>query len=198
MIRRKLVKLHGLIDGPTESVAREMLEEESVAAVFVDVEMSHRVLQSSGRVGDGEGAVATPDHLGKAAGFEGGRHQDKVRPTIAEVREGLRKRMHRDPVGESMVGNNALEVLLIRTIGNHDNLQSEVAIVLDQLEENVGEELAAFLDGVESGGPEKDGCRRVFLKEEPLLEITLELGFDGVMPTGAIFLREIGINLRVK
>jgi hypothetical protein len=106
--------------------------------------------------------------------------------------------MHRDPVGESMVGNNALEVLLIRTIGNHDNLQSEVAIVLDQLEENVGEELAAFLDGVESGGPEKDGCRRVFLKEEPLLEIALELGFDGVMPTGAIFLREIGINLRVK
>ena len=101
-------------------------------------------------MGDGKGSVAGSDHLREAAGFEGRGHEDEVRAAISDVREGFGEGVDGDAVLEAVVFHDATEVLLIRSIGNHDNLQAKVGVVLSELVEDVGEELAAFLDGVEA------------------------------------------------
>lgn len=70
MIRRELIKLHGLVDGPAEAIRGEVFEEESVAGIFVNVEMPDRVLEAAGGVCDWERTIATTDHLREATRFE--------------------------------------------------------------------------------------------------------------------------------
>ena len=87
VVGRELVELHGLIDGPAESVGVEVLEEEAVAVVLVNVEVPDGVLEAAGGVGDGKGTVSGPDHLRQPAGLEGRGHEDEVGPSVAQVRE---------------------------------------------------------------------------------------------------------------
>ena len=58
--------------------------------------------------------------------------------------------MDRNAILQVVVFHDAPEVLLVGTISDHDDLQAEVGVVLGQLEEDISEELAAFLDGIEA------------------------------------------------
>ena len=56
-------------------------------------------------------------------------------------------------------GDDFVEPLLVRTVGDDHDLQVAVPVVRDELVEDVGEQLRAFLHRIEARGPEED--RRV-------------------------------------
>jgi len=84
---RELVEIESLIDGPAEAFRGEVLKEEAVTGVVVEIEVLDGILESAGGVRDGQGAVSGSNHLGESAWFEGRGHEDKVRPSVAEVGE---------------------------------------------------------------------------------------------------------------
>ena len=58
--------------------------------------------------------------------------------------------MNGNTILEAVIFHDSPEMLLVGAVCDHDNLEAEVGVVLRQLKEDVGKELAAFLNGVKA------------------------------------------------
>jgi len=69
--------------------------------------------------------------------------------------------------------DDVVEDALVVAVGDEDDLQLPIPVLRDGAVEDLGEELASLLDGIEARGPEEDGRGVVHLERETLLEFSL-------------------------
>ncbi len=82
---RQIVKCHGLIDGPEQTVGVKSFKQKSVSGVFLHIQMGDGVMDAAGIVGHRQRAVDGGNHLRQAAGFKTGGHQDKISGTVGQM-----------------------------------------------------------------------------------------------------------------
>jgi hypothetical protein len=85
------------------------------------------------------------------------------------------------------------EVALVVAVGDDDELETVGPVIGDGAVEDFCEELRAFLDWVETAGPEEEGGVRVYVEAETFLES----GFGGAFAfgerVGVVFEREADV-----
>lgn len=170
---RTLEKGEGRVDGPAESRGIVVIEEKAVALVLVGLELLNGVVNSSGVSCDGKSAVLRSNHLGQAARLEEGRHQVEICRCESLPGEALLEINANYLLVETVSPNDLLEMTLEGPIGHRRILKPEMLVVVDDLIEEIGEELAALLDGVEARGPEQEGGIWIDIESKAPLEAHL-------------------------
>ena len=122
---------------------------------------------------DRERAVEDAHHLRKAARLEARRHEDEVRAGVGEPRERLVEVGDGHAPVDVVEVDDVVEDALVVAVGDEDDLQLPIPVLRDGAVEDLGEELASLLDGIEARGPEEDGRGVVHLERETLLEFSL-------------------------
>ncbi len=184
------MELHGLIDGPAEAAGVEYLEGKAIAGILGGIEGEGGVVDASGVVDDGEGAVFRADHLGEAAGLEGAWHEHEIGSGVAEAGEGLGEVGDGDAIVEAVDIYDVVEVVLVGSVGDDGDLEVFGGVIGDDVVEDFGEELGAFLDGIEAGGPEEEGGVGVLAEAEAFLEGEFIGALAGGVIVGGVVLCE--------
>lgn len=194
----KAVELHRLVASPAKAACVEVAKEKAVAGLGFWIEGVDGVVEAAGIVGDGEGSIFRADHLGESARLEEGRHEDEIRSGVGLVGEIFAEIGHGDAVGDPVHIDDILEVRLECSVGDDHDLQLFVGVVSDQLIEDIGEELAALLNGVEAGGPVEERGVRIHVETDLRLEGDLVLSFAFCVGLAVEVVGEVGIGFRVE
>lgn len=191
------VESHRLIDGPREGVGIVVVENETVAGILGDIEMPDRIVEPARIVDDRQGAVEGADHLGETARFEAGWHEDEIRSGVTDSGERFVEVGDGHPILNAMERDDVAENALILAIGDNDDLQFAVPVAADDSVQDIGKKGAAFLDGIESGGPEEDGGIVVLHQAEFSLQMSFCSEFSLHLVFGIVLQGEGGIRRRV-
>ena len=179
-----------LFNSPAQAIGIEILEEHSIATVFLDIERIDRVVKPAGVVRDRQAAVLRRDHLGESAGFERRWHEDEVTSCIGEVGELFVEVPHGDAVMEPAVSHDVVEVTLEISARDDDDLH---VVVCDQAVKDLREQLATLLNRVEARWPVKHRNVRIALESEALLEFQFVLP----LPINVVLRAEVSGEVRV-
>ena len=197
-VGRSVVKLHRGIDSPAESVGIEVGEGDAIALGVGLVKRIDGVAEAAGPVDDGDTSVVETDHLGEAAGLEGGGHEDKVARGESLTGELFFEVTDGDAVLEVMHCDDILKVAFEGAIADDNELEVIALIVGHDLMEDVGEELAALLNRVEPRGPEEEGSFVIDVEAEFFLEDDFVQGLPFVVCGGVEILSNSRIGVRVE
>jgi len=127
--------------------------------------MPYRVVNAAGIMRHRKRAVNGRNHLRQAAGFKQRGHENKIRSRVSETFQFLIKIADSHPFVKIVKSDNIFEMTLKIPVCRKYDLQILIPVFGDNFVKNFCQQLTAFLNRIQSRGPEKQ--RRILIFEKP-------------------------------
>lgn len=164
------IERDGGVDGPTKAVGIEVIEPNAIPLGVILIKRRNSVSKTAGVMNDWDGAITEADHLGQTAWLKGTGHENEIGSSEGLAGERFIEVGDRDAMLETMHPHDVVKMAFEGAISDHDKLKTIVAVGIHNGMKDIGEKLAAFLNGIQARGPEEkgrvliDGEAQLFLK----------------------------------